>query len=236
MLPALWVLPAECGDSPLSADVECLKWQAYLALRAVPVRLRTDIHPAGALGRRLPNLHADPDTLLPAHLIPQWADQHAPPEPDYLHPAARDESRAWIALLERTVHAALLVATPAPSYLHTLLSLSPPPSPPLAALLTPPPPPLTGIASLFPPFGARISYDTVYARYSDAIAALSDRLATDKWFLGSLEPTPLDALVFAYLHSIVVSEISTLRIQVTRHANLVAWELRVREQVCAAFK
>ncbi|KAH0583634.1 hypothetical protein H2248_009250 [Termitomyces sp. 'cryptogamus'] len=219
----LWIAP----PAPLSADVDCLRWQAYLALRGVPVAVRTVIDPAGALDARLPNLHAD-DALLPAQRIPQWADTHAPPEPGYLDPAARDESRAWTALLERTVHAALLAATPAPSL------LSPPA--PLRALLTPPPPPLTGIASLCPPLGARIPYDTIHARYCDAIAALSDRLATDKWFLGSPEPTPLDALVFAYLHSIIVSKNSALRTQVTRRVNLVAWEWRVREQVCAAFK
>ncbi|KAG6865931.1 hypothetical protein C0991_010432 [Blastosporella zonata] len=151
-------------------------------------------------------------------------------------PKARDESRAWVALLEGTVHAALIAAAPSPSYFESLLSLHPPPPEQLKALLIPPPPPLTGLSSLLRPYGARISYDTVFARYRDAIAALSDRLATDKWFLGSPEPTPLDALVFAYLHAIAISPHPTIRIEVTRRVNLVAWEWRVREQLRLAFK
>ncbi|KAG6909623.1 hypothetical protein DXG01_016405 [Tephrocybe rancida] len=55
--------------------------------------------------------------------------------------------------------------------------------------------------------------------------------------LVEIEPTPLDALAFAYLHAIAVSSNSTLRIEATRRGNLVPWEWRVREQlVRAAFK
>ncbi|KAG6837265.1 hypothetical protein H0H93_012270 [Arthromyces matolae] len=233
--PTLWVHPAAENDAPLSADVECLKWQAYLALRGLKLLLRTDVNVAGALDARLPNLHADQKTLHPAHLIPQWADDNGPPEPDYVDAAAHDESRAWIALMEGTVHAALLAASPAPSYLETIFSFQPPQSTTLNSLLVPPPTPLSGLASLCPPFGSRISYDVIYARYREAIGALSDRLGTDKWFLGSAEPTPLDALVFAYLHTIIMSTNNTLRFEVTRRVNLVAWEWRVRQEVRAAF-
>jgi len=41
------------------------------------------------------------------------------------------------------------------------------------------------------------------------------------------QPTPLDALAFAYLHCILHSS-DTIRIEVTRRVNLVAWEWRVR--------
>ena len=41
------------------------------------------------------------------------------------------------------------------------------------------------------------------------------------------EPTPLDALAFAYLHCILHAS-NVLRIEVTRRVNLVAWEGRVR--------
>lgn len=185
--PALWICAPLADDAPLSADVECLRWQAYLALRRVPVHLRTDIDPAGALDQRLPNLHADAASLLPAHSIPQWADQHAPPEPDYRDQAARDESHAWTALLHNAVQPALLLTAPRDSF----LSLRPPPAASLPALLTPPPPPLTGLVSLFPPLGARISSDSIYASSAEAIAAISDRLATDTWFLASLCVVPL---------------------------------------------
>ena len=49
------------------------------------------------------------------------------------------------------------------------------------------------------------------------------------------DPTPLDALAFAYLHSISNSQDSTLRFEVTRHLNLVTWEERVRATVREAF-
>lgn len=92
------------------------------------------------------------------------------------------------------------------------------------------------------------------AQYRDAVAALSERLGTDKWFLGSAcvrnyfsafsptnsrgisfsEPTPLDALAFAYLHCILHSS-DSIRIEVTKRVNLVAWEWRVRGIIRAAF-
>ncbi|RDB21124.1 hypothetical protein Hypma_011809 [Hypsizygus marmoreus] len=238
--PTLWIHPPVDPESPLSADVECLKWQAYLALRGInSIHVRTDISPDGAIDARLPNLLASKTNLLAAHLIPAWADEQTTPDNDplegYKDEAARDESRAWVALLEGTVHAALILATPPPSYLASLLSLKPKEPTPLAALLTPPPAPLTGFTSLFPPSGTRVSQSTVYAQYQDAISALAERLGTDKWFLGSSEPTPLDALAFAYLHTIVGSSNSSLRIQVTRRVNLVAWEWRVRQLVRTAF-
>ncbi|KAI0816001.1 hypothetical protein BC628DRAFT_1424377, partial [Trametes gibbosa] len=69
-----------------------------------------------------------------------------------------------------------------------------------------------------------------------AIASLSERLGTDKWFLGSSSPTALDALVFAYLHSILHSKEHTLRFEVTRRVNLVAWERRIQSQVRGGFR
>lgn len=117
-------------------------------------------------------------------------------------------------------------------------------------VLNPPPPPSTGFTSPFPPFGAKIDSSSVQARYVEAIAALSDRLAADKWFLGSRyvpfpahvlsltsrrKPTALDALVFAYLHTLLHSSDESTRIQVARRPNLVSWERSVRSQVQAAF-
>jgi metaxin len=255
--PTIWIHPPHPNHSPLSADVECLKWQAYLALRGIsPLHFRTDISQQGAINRRLPNIHISKDTLIPALHIPSWADAHLSESPSLLEgyndELARDESRAWVALLEGHVHAALEFSNPRPSYLLSILFPSPQSSTPLQSILIPPPAPLTGLTSLFPPSGVRISYPTIIAQYRDAIAALSDRLGTDKWFLGSQyvysspsiqffliysyrNPTPLDALAFAYLHSISISQNSTLRFEVTRRVNLVAWERRVRTLVCAAF-
>lgn len=120
-VPTLWIHPPHSQNSPLSADVECLKWQAYLALRGLTtVHLRTDIHPEGCIDGRLPNLlvpstgenTSEDGQLLAAHLIPSWADtQKSPVEPDlegYRDESARDESRAWVTLLEGTVHAVLV--------------------------------------------------------------------------------------------------------------------------------
>src|SRR6185369_12123582 len=102
--PVLWIHPTDEPDSPLSADVECLKWQAYLALRGlVDIRIRTNIHPAGAIEGRLPNLLTGQNSLLPPQHIPTWVDEQTTPNNDpfegYKDEAARDESRAWVTLL-----------------------------------------------------------------------------------------------------------------------------------------
>lgn len=52
-------------------------------------------------------------------------------------------------------------------------------------MLNPPPAPLTGISSLLPSYGSHIDRAAVELQYCEAIASLSDRLGTDKWFLGS---------------------------------------------------
>ncbi|KAJ3573443.1 hypothetical protein NP233_g2439 [Leucocoprinus birnbaumii] len=260
--------PTESVSNPLSADVECLKWQAYIALRGLKgVRVRFDVSPDGALENRLPNLHVplsegvlpkeDTDAekkdnskkkeeqdgeLLAAQMIPTWVDaklgvNSASDENEgYVDESARDESRAWVSLLEDVVHAALILAQEKPSYLHTVLFplAKSDAHHPLATLTTPPPAPLTGYFSLLPQWGTRISRPAIMTRYREAIAALSERLGTDKWFLGSAEPTPLDALAFAYLHCLLHSS-DSVRIEVTRRVNLVAWEWRVRGVVRAAF-
>ncbi|PFH54159.1 hypothetical protein AMATHDRAFT_72686 [Amanita thiersii Skay4041] len=268
--PTLWIIPTNPSHS-LSNDVECLKWQAYLALRGLTnIHIRTDVHPEGAIDGRLPNLHVPPSAekksdddgqLLAAHLIPAWVDtQTTTVDPDlegYIDAAARDESRAWVALLEGTVHAALLFSQPSPSYLERFLSISissplsfswssdaptsnaasnTTPSPSLQTLITPPPPPATGVTSLFPASGVRISPTAILTQYRDAIAALSERLGTDQWFLGSSGPTALDALAFAYIHTLIESQSDTLRVEVCRRVNLVGWEKRVRETVDSAFR
>lgn len=137
--PTLWIAPPRDLAVLLSADVECLKWQAYLALRGIDnIALRWDISPEGALDARLPNLHLpDPSPrLLPPRSIPDWADSRLGHPPDalegYRDQAAKDESHAWVALLKGIVHAAL-VRLPAQLSVvaHTL------PSPSLSATRQP---------------------------------------------------------------------------------------------------
>ena len=55
----------------------------------------------------------------------------------------------------------------------------------IETMLSPPPAPLTGLGSLLPPYGAHIDRSAVELQYKEAIASLSERLGTDKWFLGS---------------------------------------------------
>jgi metaxin len=158
--PTLWIHPPRSSSNSsgsdekqndldvLSSDVECLKWQAYLALRLsyspqpAKVAVRWDVSPSGAVDGRLPNLHAPLDTLpqtliapsegkekkvqddgegevLPARHIPEWVSGRLGEElgdlEGYRDVEARDESRAWVSLLEGNVHAALVslvVSTP----------------------------------------------------------------------------------------------------------------------------
>ncbi|RPD66641.1 hypothetical protein L226DRAFT_479461 [Lentinus tigrinus ALCF2SS1-7] len=256
--PTLWIhVPWSPDADVLSSDVECLKWQAYLALRGLSdIAVRWDIAVDGALDARLPNLHVLLKTLpgasdevkaqddgegelLPAHLIPEWVDGQVGALDElegYVDEAARDESRAWVALLEGNVHAALVLNQPSPSSLLSLLSPYQHKARPLEAVLPHPPAPLFGISSLLPPYGTHVDVDAIELQYRDAIASLSERLGTDKWFLGSSSPTALDALVFAYLHCILHSKDHTLRFEVTRRVNLVAWERRVQSQVRSGFR
>lgn len=110
----------------LTLAFRCLKWQAYLALRGLKdVSVLWSVAPSGGIDGRLPNLQVpmsgpgvDGDgELLAAHLIPTWVDGQVPgeergsgndPLEGYRDEAARDESRAWVSLLEGTVHAALV--------------------------------------------------------------------------------------------------------------------------------
>jgi metaxin len=218
----LWLSPPLDGTTLLSADVECLKWQAYIALRGLTdIRVRFDVSHEGALEGHLPNVHVPlsesvlpkdetkkDGELLAAQMIPTWVDARlgvnssADENEGYVDENAKDESRAWVALLEGTVHATLVciltldrkrrlmqkqtLSQPKPSYWYTLLFPQTKVEPhPVASLLTPPPAPLTGYFSLLPPWGTRISHSTLMAQYRDAIASLSERLGTDKWFLGS---------------------------------------------------
>ncbi|KAJ7940358.1 hypothetical protein B0H13DRAFT_7798 [Mycena leptocephala] len=239
-VPTLWIHPPQSATSRLSTDVECLKWQAYLALRGLSkIAIRCDIDPQGAMGARLPNLHLANGQLLPAQLIPTWADEileeQERPLEGYKDQAALDESRAWVSLLEGDVHAALLNAQPLPSYFVTFMGFPQTPFRPLESIVSPPPPPFSGLSSIFPAYGTRIYPKHIESKYREAISAIADRLGTDKWFLGSSDPTPLDALIFAYLHSVLHTANHIVRIEVTRRVNLVAWELRVRGLVSSAF-
>jgi metaxin len=120
--PLLWIHPPQTipgKESVLSADIECLKWQAHIALRGLrDVSVRWDISQEGALGGRLPNLRVPSEQadgsdgeLLSAQSIPAWIDEKVGPLDDlegYKDIESRDESHAWIALLEGDVHAAFV--------------------------------------------------------------------------------------------------------------------------------
>ena len=140
--PTLWIHPPIPdiilpSTNLLSADVSCLKWQAFIALCAnnitadgahpEPVMaVRWDVDPEGGVDGVLPSLQLPPSSdgdekasLLAAKDIPSWvrqarhrADPAAAAGNDdlegYNDPDARDESRAWVSLLEGPVHAALV--------------------------------------------------------------------------------------------------------------------------------
>ncbi|KAL1749292.1 hypothetical protein HDZ31DRAFT_79119 [Schizophyllum fasciatum] len=256
--PTLWIHPPPAASDCLSADVECLKWQAYLALtpaRAAGsgrIALRWDIPAEGALEGRLPNLHLPDGTLVPAHdiaAVGEGAQAAEAPHEGYRGPAEKDESRAWVELLEGVVHAALILASPPKPW--SPIQLLSAPAPDTIDALLPTPAPSIASASLMPltlPLHLPLPWvskkmdrqrDSVFAQYAVAVHALSERLGTDKWFLGSDAPTPLDALLFAYLHCILTTPLDKskrdLREEITRHVNLVAWEWRVRGLVRKGF-
>ncbi|KAG2365714.1 hypothetical protein BDR07DRAFT_1470320 [Suillus spraguei] len=233
--PTLWIAPPRTTavdqtsiSDILSTDVECLKWQAYIALRGLTsIAVRWDISPEGGIDGRLPCLHT-----------PAFGDANIgggnDPFNGYGDETLKNESHAWVALLEGVVHAALTLSEPPQPALSQIFRTATARGRALAATLSPPPAPLTGLSSILPSYGTNITLSSIQGQYAEAIASLSERLGTDRWFLGSENPTALDALAFAYLHSLLYS-IDGTRIEVTRRVNLIAWERRVRTQVEAAF-
>jgi metaxin len=114
--PVLWVHPAQEEESPnLSQDVECLKYQAYLALTLTGLRMkiRTDVDEQGAMNGKLPNLYAN-GKLMERHDIFGWAaeERGQPEEPEwdgYRDEKTKEESLEWVKLLEGVIHHALRV-------------------------------------------------------------------------------------------------------------------------------
>lgn len=126
--PTLWIAPpcADLESGVLSSDVDCLKWQAYLALKGlVGIAVEWDVSSQGAIDKKLPNLHVPLDgkipepedgSLLAASMIPSWvADRLASTDEKqvdaldgYTNQAAKDESLAWTTMLETRVRAALV--------------------------------------------------------------------------------------------------------------------------------
>lgn len=127
--PTLWIAPprTDSESGVLSSDVDCLKWQAFLALKGlVGIAVRWDVVGEGAIDKKLPNLHVPLDgkvpepedgSLLAASMIPSWAADRLATSTDekeldaldgYKDQAAKDESLAWTTMLETRVRAALV--------------------------------------------------------------------------------------------------------------------------------
>ncbi|KZO95884.1 hypothetical protein CALVIDRAFT_598931 [Calocera viscosa TUFC12733] len=213
-LPTLWILPPNAGQAPLSSDVECLKWQAWLALRGVAVTLRWDVHPDGGVDGKLPTLHLPNNTLHAAHLIPSALSIASLPHEGYASAESELESKAFLALLESTLHKALF---PAENRRKG---------------------PITGV---LPPQWLASSKEVSYVEAREAITALSGRLGThDVWFLGSERPTALDAAAFAYLHIALTLKsghpAEVIRREVEKRPNLLRFHQNVEEDVRNAFQ
>jgi metaxin len=225
--PVLWIRPPRGHETDLlSGDVECLKWQAYLALRGFTnVFVRWDISPDGAIDGRLPNLHVPGKVaggeLLAAHSIASWVDSQVGGDAleGYRDQLAKDESHAWVSLLEGNVHAALVRSSIKPRQKHRFVERMTPKIPqivnqaetpplwslwslssattsrPIESLISPPPAPLSGFSSLIAPHGTHFSVSAVEMQYCEAISALSQRLRTDEWFLDSEYGVPFVSLL-----------------------------------------
>ena len=123
--PTLWIHPPfDPSSSFLSSDIECLKWQAYIALRGMSdISVRWDLPPDSGVDGYLPNLctYSEPAgdyQLLDRKMIPGWVDTQVPADglEGFSDEDAKLESEAWITLLEGTVHAAVVRRAPsAPS-------------------------------------------------------------------------------------------------------------------------
>lgn len=273
--PILFILPPrDASKSLLSSDIECVKWQAYLALRGVPggIKMSWSLASEGALEARLPNLYLPPPKrllqnktlrstneikgeLLESSRIPSWVDGEIgkiTTDDDksgilegYRNEEARDESRAWMTLLEGDIDAAFVATAPTAPILTrlTTFTLPTPMQRPIPSTS------LTGWSSIIPPVGNRILQAEIMERYAEGVAALSTRLKQDRWFLGSRygiiifntsvfiksnlyrKPTALDAVAFAYVCAALESPHPQIREHMEKWVNLVAWEKKVRGMV-----
>jgi len=118
--PTLWIHPPfDPSSNLLSSDIECLKWQAYIALRGLPkIAVRWDLPPSAGIDGHLPNLCTYSEAaadyeLLDSKLLPGWVDTQVPVDglDGFNDEGAKLESEAWISLLEGTIHAALVRRT-----------------------------------------------------------------------------------------------------------------------------
>jgi metaxin len=115
--PTLWIHPPfDPSSNCLSSDIECLKWQAYIALCGLSnISVRWDLPPDAGIDGHLPNLCTYSESaadyeLLDCKMIPGWVDTQVPTDglDGFDDEGAKLESEAWISLLEGTVHAALV--------------------------------------------------------------------------------------------------------------------------------
>lgn len=209
--PTLFILPPkDASKSLLSSDIECIKWQAYLALREIHggLRLSWSLASEGALDGQLPNLYLPPPQqllnkyppgsnkeikgeLLESKRITSWIDGElgkTTTDDDvsgilegYRSEEARDESKAWLSLLEGDIDAAFVITSPVLPILTRLTTFNSPTHVQTPVLSSP----LTGVSSMIPPLGKRVLHTPIMERYAEGMAALSTRLRHDKWFLGS---------------------------------------------------
>jgi metaxin len=129
----LWILPPlDPGTSVLSNDVECLKWQAYIALKQwntnesdrKSVKVSWDVSPAAGVDGVLPTLcirrHKPKSGQLEWNFlgpkgIAEWID--GPVELKEKDTQFNDEMEAWVQLLEGDVHDALVCKSIAKAHL-----------------------------------------------------------------------------------------------------------------------
>jgi len=227
-LPTLWIHPPfDPSSNFLSSDIECLKWQAYIALRGLPsILVRWDLPPDAGIDGHLPNLCTYSESaadyeLLDRKMIPGWVDTQVPTDglDGFNDDEAKLESEAWISLLEGTVHAAMVRRTCCvPQYVLTPPQiLAEPPKPllnkftsfqlpthSLSVIFAQPLAPFSGLSSILPPSGTQVDVSGVFTEYKNAVMALSDRLGEERWFLGS-RSAPLSLTFGCHLTSSTAS-------------------------------
>ncbi|CAE6440694.1 unnamed protein product [Rhizoctonia solani] len=217
------VLPVG-AKKPLGVDIDSLN--GSLEDEDAGISEKVDISEKGS--DRM-EIEAIREIIDPAR-IPAWVDAVQGRSVDglegFIDAATRDESRAWVALLD-----GVLLATPPPPFLESLLRPRPV-SITLQSTLSPPPAPLVGLSTPLPlpQSPARVSTRSLKIEFREAMHALDGRLGGDEWFLGSNEPTGLDALLFAYLHCLLDTN-DEIRREVTQRPNLANWHHHVKRIV-----
>ncbi|KAF2011558.1 hypothetical protein BU24DRAFT_413193 [Aaosphaeria arxii CBS 175.79] len=231
------------GESPLSYNPSCLKWQAYLRFSGInysAIASSNHASPSGALPFLLPSTaDTKPSKPVPSSRLQRWAMNNSA--------AAIEESsdtryEAYLSLLEHKIRRAWLysvylsanstsIAEPLyvlPTSRNSFVRLT------IARDLR------CAAENELLKFSAIIDADLLHSEAEEAFNSLESLLGEDTWFFDNQMPGLFDASVFAYTHLLLDDNLGSgwadtrLRDTIVQKKRLVAHRNRILDQFFAS--